>query len=114
MALKVKNYEHGENIYPDAYVKIAKIITSIDDVETFVDQPDGSKILVYEKLPTTIAQVYAYADEVARKNNAIPFHHFAIEVPYDCQANPAENIYSESYYALANLERFKNLTLENI
>lgn len=114
MAIVVKNYEHGDNIYPEAYLKIAKIMTSIDDVEAFKDQSDGSQLLVYEKVPMTIAQIYAFADNIARNNNAIPFHHFAIEVPYDTNSEIVENIFVESYKALKRVERFKDLIVEDI
>jgi hypothetical protein len=111
MAIKV-NYSVGNDLYPGAYLKVQKIICSENMIESFEEQEDGTELLVYTKVPETIANIFVYPDEEARQNNARPLHYFGIEFKYDPESG--ENIYKAAYAALKNVKRLKDEVMEDV
>jgi len=111
MAVKV-NYDTGKELYPDAYLRISKIICSSELVEHYVNGDDDELILKFEKVPKHIATVFVYPDREARMNNARALHYFGIEFPYDLEAGG--NIYKKAYDALKKVERFKGEKMEDV
>jgi hypothetical protein len=91
------NFKVREHIYPKAYLKIEKIISSNSDIEGY-EENDGHQILVWKKLPIHTAVVFIYGDEIARQNNAYPIHSFHYEFEYDLKYGG--NIYKKAYEAL--------------
>jgi len=111
MAIKM-NYEVGNDLYPDAYLKVQKIIGSSNTVEEYELQPDNTEVLKLTSVPEHMANIFVYPDEEARRNNARPVHYFGIEFDY-CPITGG-NIYKDAYEALKNVKRFQGETMEDV
>jgi hypothetical protein len=111
MAIKL-NYDLSGDIYTDAYLKVQKIVLGERMNEQYVNQDDDTVVLTYQKEPETLAHIFVYPDQEARENNARPIHMFGIEFDYDI--NSGDNIYQVAYQALKAVERFQNVTIEDV
>lgn len=110
MAIKA-NFEANDQIYPDAYYKISKLILATADVESYDSDADGNLILAYEKIHEDFAHVFVYLDEESRRKNVFPIKTFAIEFQYDIGSEL--NAYQQAYIALSNIESFANSKIVN-
>lgn len=91
------------NEYPEAYLKVVKVISSNTDYEFFenVDDPDNPEI--HQKLSWVSrlenhATVYIWSDRVARANNVQPVHWFSYK--FDLDFAKKSNIYEQAYDVL--------------
>lgn len=97
MAIKV-NITFQEKVYPEAYIKINKIVTSNSDVEFYENQPDDTQILKWLKSPTHTANVLVYSDQEARSRNVIPIDQRRFDFDYDLVGTGfGMNIYAAAY-----------------
>jgi hypothetical protein len=101
MALQLKNYELPDGtILEEAYIKVQNIYTAIVDYEHL----KPSEIEGFELETTWIkkleskANIFVFADELARKNSVAAIHWFPIE--FDYQLSVYANIYEQAYKAL--------------
>lgn len=97
MALKIL-YTHEGTQYPEAYLKISKVVSSNTDAEFFENQKDGSQILKWVSRPENIAFVTVFSDEESRRRNARALQ--SKGVFFDFDVNSDQNIYKAAYNAL--------------
>lgn len=107
MALKL-DYDFDGDIYPNAYLRIQKIVLGKSDQERLVNEGDHL-VSEWDTVEDSAAKVFVYGDEEARQNNARPIHMFGIEFDY-CGGDA----YSEAYEALKHVERFKDCIIEDV
>lgn len=107
MAIKLSLDFQGAQ-YPEAYLKINKIISTNNDLEFYENLPDGTQILRWKKNPHNVASIVVYSDKGARDNNVIPLDHRLFEFKYNIQG------YDENIFEVAYREFKKSLEDNNI
>jgi len=101
MAIKIKNYELPDStILEEAYLRVQNVTTAIVDYEHL--QPSDKEGFELEttwiKKIETKANIFVFADEIARNNGVAAVHWFPIEFAYDLSEH--SNIYEQAYKAL--------------
>jgi hypothetical protein len=104
--------DNVKHVIDEAYLRIIKIVTEINDVEIFENAPENDEnidqILTYDKRMENRAIVYVYADKYARAAHAFPVDSFTFNFKYDLDNK--DNIYAQAYNKLEILDH----RLENI
>lgn len=94
-----------KHVIPNAYLRVIKIITSVEDVEVFKDMPPNddniAQMLVYDKQIKCTGVAYVYGAKEARDNHAYPLDGFTFEFKY----NPAvSNVFEQAYQKIKTLD----------
>lgn len=97
MALKIL-YTHKGTQYPEAYLKISKVISANVDSEFYENQPDGSTLLKWISRPENIAFVTVFPDEDARRRNVRALESKGVFFDFDVKSD--QNIYKAAYNSL--------------
>jgi len=105
------NFETTEDFYPDAYIKVHKVMGAMNNVEKYIDDENGNLVLSYDKVPEHSAIVYVYPDKRARDHVAIPCHQYMFDFDYD--VNDGTNIYKTAYKQIKASERFKDAIIKD-
>lgn len=103
MALKIKDFElPDETVLEEAYLRISSINTALVDYE-FYETVQGSDdiILKWKTGFESKANVYVYADEVARNHRVSPINWF--EFRFDLELDSNQNIYQQAYNRLKQI-----------
>lgn len=99
MGLQTQYIYQGET-YPNAYLRIKKIILGVGDVGELKEQPDGNLYEEMVKEYENHAFVFVYVDKEAREAGVPAITQFGIEFNYNGEENP----WSAAYTALKNTE----------
>lgn len=104
MAIKLKNYELPDGtILDEAYLRVQNITTAIVDYEHLKpSEVDGFDLETefIKKIEST-ANIFVFADKVARNNGVAAIHWFPIE--FDYNLSEWSNIYEQVYESLKKL-----------
>lgn len=104
MALILKNYELPDGtILDEAYLRVQNVTTAIVDYEHLKPSEVQGFDLETEfvKKIETKANIFVFADKVARDNGVAAIHWFPID--FDYQLSTWSNIYEQTYYALKEI-----------
>jgi hypothetical protein len=104
MALKLKNYELPDGtILDEAYLRVQNITTAIVDYEHLKpSEVEGFDLETeFIKKIETNANIFVFADKVARDNGVAAIHWFPIN--FDYQLSVYANIYEQAYCALKEI-----------
>lgn len=99
MAVKTQFTYQGE-AYPNAYLRIKKIILGVGDIGELKDRPDGNLYEEMVKEYESHAFVFVYVDKEARDAGVPAITQFGIEFNY----NQKNNAWVDAYEALKNTE----------
>lgn len=109
MAIKTKlllaNDNGLEQEYPNAYLRIQKVVSAHADYEYFEkiddpEQPDIAERLKWTDRYENSATVYVWADQIARENRAPTIHWFNIEFEWDPNKG---GIFEQAYEKLKSI-----------
>lgn len=106
------NYDYAEAFFPEAYLRIGKVMGGSSEEEYFEPDSYGNDVLKFKKKWEHAAYVFVYANEIARRNQVPPIYAFTVEFEYDPELGG--NIYKEAYKAVKQSERLQEKILTDL
>lgn len=104
MAVKLKNYELPDGtILEEAYLRVQNVTTAIVDYEHLApsDKEGFDLETTWIKKIETKANIFVFADKIARDNGVAAIDWFPIE--FDYQLSIYANIFEQAYHALKEI-----------
>jgi len=97
--------EEIKHVIPKAYIRVIKVITTVEDVEVFKDVPPNedniAQVLTYDKQVVCTCVAYVYGAKEARDNHAYPLDGFTFNFKYNTQST--NNLFIQAYEKIKTL-----------